>query len=373
MEQKPTLPTAEVGDIFAVGLVQNQQHPGVSVAAAEEEHDTPSISALSLSDSSHNESPAEFATLLGESIDSKDAKNNIDDVFEFSGSEDPPSSSLIPVLHPTPHDYLSDPIWECSYGNVKKAPHLSPQIQNDVDTVAYTSSNSTGPENFVGRVIGPNDLEHMVDYPCHHQSEVSGYDCALSEPHLFPLKNFCFEEDSEGVFLLVESDDEGDYQLEEEMNTGELEDGVRYRISRVLVEGSLHKKGTGGDWIGSRGWKLRWARLALGHIEGHGEVAIPLLCIAWYPSSVDSTVIVLDSTVVVSVDSPNKSNPYRFEIRQTGSQKNSILPAVRTFSAPSSKARDAWLDSISEALASYEKDKAQASSLVSGFGHLQTE
>jgi hypothetical protein len=64
----------------------------------------------------------------------------------------------------------------------------------------------------------------------------------------------------------------------------------------VLVEGWLHKKGTGHDWLSSRAWKARWARLALAKVQGY-DSEVPLL-IYWFPPRVATTAIVLDSTVV---------------------------------------------------------------------------
>lgn len=55
---------------------------------------------------------------------------------------------------------------------------------------------------------------------------------------------------------ILESDDE------EKLPKGVAE-GLSYNPRRILVEGWLHKKGTGKDWLGSRSWKPRWARLVV--------------------------------------------------------------------------------------------------------------
>jgi hypothetical protein len=44
---------------------------------------------------------------------------------------------------------------------------------------------------------------------------------------------------------------------------GSLDSGVEYKFNRVLAEGWIHKKGTGNDWLRSRGWKTRWAQLVV--------------------------------------------------------------------------------------------------------------
>ena len=164
--------------------------------------------------------------------------------------------------------------------------------------------------------------------------------------------------------------------------------GVTYHLEEVLAEGWLQKKGTGHDWLGSRGWKARWARLCMasaeiGVDEGNTNAKaptspqdpkqvlaspiVPLLLLYWYPSSATvSTTIVLDSTIVLAVDSEVKSrvNPHRFEVRHATSQENTTLPTVtRTFAAPRN-ARDAWVYAISQALLTYAKAKDKARKLL---------
>lgn len=56
-----------------------------------------------------------------------------------------------------------------------------------------------------------------------------------------------------------ESDDEEDYDI----LPGVLDSGVEYRPRRIVAEGWVHKKGTGKDWLGSKAWKPRWARLVV--------------------------------------------------------------------------------------------------------------
>jgi hypothetical protein len=158
---------------------------------------------------------------------------------------------------------------------------------------------------------------------------------------------------------------------------------LAYRIVRVLVEGALHKKGTGRDWWRSRGWKARWARLCLARVAGR-TAPVPLLCVAWHhDSQVCSNVILLDGTVVLALDQPQQQQPQggdhkshnkkvtttrlqwhntnRFEIRHAATKDNASLPTLsRIFTAPSRKARDAWVYAISQALLTYEKEKAAA-------------
>lgn len=143
------------------------------------------------------------------------------------------------------------------------------------------------------------------------------------------------------------SDDEDDNSRGDVVESGII-DGLYYSISKVLVEGILHKKGTGNDWLGSKAWKVRWARLALARVDGEA-VPVPMLLISWYSTGTSSTTILLKNTVVLANE---KKTSFRFEIRDTKTQLS------RFFVAPSRKARDAWVYSISQALLSYEKQKA---------------
>jgi hypothetical protein len=195
-------------------------------------------------------------------------------------------------------------------------------------------------------------------------------------PKIRSLSLFDENEKKDDDDHIEEEEEEEQFQLDEELMTGIIEEtGAHYHMTKIIVEGWIHKKGTGHDWLGSRGWKARWARLAIGYIDGYDNVEVPLLGISWYPTSTNnSTVIVLDSTVVLAVDLPNKDRPHRFEIRHAKSSRivtplkhnqnnnppsvTSELSITRTFSAASRKARDAWVYAISQALLSYEKEKA---------------
>lgn len=157
---------------------------------------------------------------------------------------------------------------------------------------------------------------------------------------------------------------------------GILAAGVSYTVSRVLVEGWLHKKGTGQDWLGSRAWKARWGRLLMAKVgdanddDSSNNVEVPLLVMYWYPSSVKpSTVILLESTVVVAVDQNSTTmkhshalNAHRFEIRHATGQWSGDDKAgvTRTFSAGNPKERDQWVYAIAQALLDHAKCKQAA-------------
>jgi hypothetical protein len=222
------------------------------------------------------------------------------------------------------------------------------------------------PFHLVGHVIGPTSLLELVSCPCCQQcfDDAEASQSTLAEP-LCIGRHFSPQTARRDRSLLTANepldDDEGD-EIEDDdddddLLPGVLAAGVHYTPKRVLVEGWLHKKGTGKDWLGSRAWKPRWARLALAKVDGY-DSEVPIMLIYWYQSSAHaSTVIVLDSTVVLAVDLEDKDrwNAHRFEIRHVQKQDNVEL-ATRTFSAPQ-KGRDAWVYAISQALLSYEKQK----------------
>ena len=225
-----------------------------------------------------------------------------------------------------------------------------PRLPTQLPRFRPSSANSL--DNFVGAVIGPTNLMELVSCPCCQQdlNELPRQK-TLNEPE--PVTK-----QQESLFDGEEEDDEDE---EEDALPGVLASGLQYHPKRILVEGWLHKKGTGNDWLASRGWKARWTRLVLAKVDGY-DIETPLLLIYWYPSSVQaSTVIVLDSTVVLAVDLEDKKrwNSHRFEIRHATTRENTTLPVTRTFSAPK-QGRDAWVYAISQALLMHEKQKAKA-------------
>jgi len=278
---------------------------------------------------------------------------------------------------------LSPPPTSSNSSKGPSVPEVVPRLRPFSD-VAATSTNKPEPEasntSFDG-VQNETSLPLLPDFidlvacPCCHQclDDRSNSSTSVSSSTLTiepaTTKNVLAVQRDVSLISAAESveegnDDGGDrhHYLHHDMtnSTGVSTEGIAYQIQRVLVEGLLHKKGTGLDWRGSRSWKARWARLALGRVEGYGTMDVPLLCISWFPSSTSiSTVIVLDSTVVMALDVPETEKRFRFEIRHASSRENASLPVTRTFTAPSRKARDAWVFAMSEALLTYEKEKAK--------------
>mmetsp|Transcript_12638 Transcript_12638/g.26790 ORF Transcript_12638/g.26790 Transcript_12638/m.26790 type:complete len:305 (+) Transcript_12638:293-1207(+) len=175
----------------------------------------------------------------------------------------------------------------------------------------------------------------------------------------------------ESLFEL-HSDDSDDSEFEDldevdRMLPGLLERGIAYTIKETIFHGYIDKKGSGFDWIGSRAWKTRWAVLVKARTDGH-NVDVPLLQIFWdYNSPSPSTIISLDSAVVLpenKVDNPKSDrdniHPYRFKIRHV---KKSVNPDIslqmtRVLSCSGESERDEWVYAINQALLEYEKEKA---------------
>eukprot|EP00934_Nitzschia_sp_Nitz4_P004002 Nitzschia sp. Nitz4//scaffold35_size145790//113676//114729//NITZ4_003047-RA/size145790-augustus-gene-0.137-mRNA-1//-1//CDS//3329549175//3992//frame0 len=158
------------------------------------------------------------------------------------------------------------------------------------------------------------------------------------------------------------SQESHDMDDQDHMMPGVLAYGIPFTVTRDIVQGWIHKKGTGMDWLGSRAWKARWAVLSMARIAGH-EVDVPLLQVFWSDSSpTPSTVIHLDSAIVLPEDLEDKTlwNCFRFQIRHVRkSVDEHSVRATRVFSCPKT-GRDTWCQAINQALLQYEKDKAHA-------------
>ena len=115
--------------------------------------------------------------------------------------------------------------------------------------------------------------------------------------------------------------------------------GVVVHIRRILAQGWIFKKGSGIDFFCNRGFKPRWAILAL-VASNHHEYEIPALLTYWNKSSGEpSTYLPLTNAIVVDGYKQN-SNYYshRFTVIPNGRQ-------TRHFSAPQ-RQRDEWVHLI---------------------------
>ena len=100
--------------------------------------------------------------------------------------------------------------------------------------------------------------------------------------------------------------------------------------------------------------------LKFAKVQGY-DVDVPLLLIYWYnTSTTPSSVLLLDSTVVIPIDKEPKDkwNAARFDIVHARQTENATMKTTRTFTAPR-KARDTWVYAISQALLVHEKEKEE--------------
>ena len=222
-------------------------------------------------------------------------------------------------------------------------------------------------------VIGSHQLWELAHCPCCRQTLDESEKSKIDQPSLLLpsslMDRHCFSdedsEEEEELKGLAHADLDED---ESRLAPGTLGAGVKYTPTKVLVEGWLHKKGTGQDWLGSRAWKARWGRLCLARVQGHGVVEVPLLLMYWYPSSkTATTAIVLDSTVVVAVDAPDLAvwNAFRFEIRHAVGTWCTGGPVTRTFCAAQRSERDEWVYAMAQALLNHAKSKQAVKTLTS--------
>lgn len=155
-----------------------------------------------------------------------------------------------------------------------------------------------------------------------------------------------------------------------------------YTITETIVQGWLYKKGTGGDWAGSRGWKPRWVTLALAK-NPDSIVPMPILLShrapgVPYPANIieltESTVIMaterklgetgpgtkIDSTEgekqKVVTPAEEEWNKHCFQIVHT--QHKDTIPTPKTttriFTAPLLE-RNEWVFAMNSALIAYVK------------------
>jgi hypothetical protein len=109
------------------------------------------------------------------------------------------------------------------------------------------------------RVIGPTKVEGMTACSCCNR-RLSDQRQTVGETDFANRHSSLFQNES--------SDDESTEDMDDaHMMPGVLSHGVPYTVKNTLVQGWVHKKGTGMDWIGSRGWKPRWASLVVSRLK----------------------------------------------------------------------------------------------------------
>ncbi len=121
-------------------------------------------------------------------------------------------------------------------------------------------------------VIGHASVKGLASCPCCNRNlNVSRQ--TVGETRLQTIYGSLFRDDgseTESCHSFDDMDEEGS------MMPGVLSGGTPYVVTKNVVQGWVHKKGTGMDWIGSRAWKPRWAVLSV------SEIVLRLLMIICY-------------------------------------------------------------------------------------------
>jgi len=238
-----------------------------------------------------------------------------------------------------------------------------PEQEQREDLTSRSSCNNDPNTVNASHVIGPKDIRKLGPCPCCNKQLHAARHQVVGETPTTRARGG----PKESLFsLFSDDDDELNDDLDESLDRmmpGVLAKGCAFTVKEIIAQGYVSKKGSGYDWLGSRAWKARWAVLVRARVDGH-DVDVPLLQIFWTSTSpTASTVISLDSAVVIPENDLSKSNfhKYRFKIRHVKKSVNpeSSVQLTRVFSCPK-EGRDEWVYAINHALLEYEKEKANA-------------
>ena len=207
------------------------------------------------------------------------------------------------------------------------------------------------------KTLGPVDLASRAPCPCCARYVVKECDGSAAKQQ---------QQQERQPTSLIASPSSADDDRKDATLPGSLDPTTAaYTVQSTLVQGWVHKKGTGKDIFGSRGWKSRWATLCTATVPGY-DVDVPLLVIAWFPhSDTPSNVLILDPsrTVVMPVDRyPTEEkvvqwNTFTFEIVHSSSSTGGSgddTTTTRVFSVPEQE-RSEWVCAIQQSLREYEQ------------------
>ena len=137
------------------------------------------------------------------------------------------------------------------------------------------------PHNLIGRSsTAISDLELQmcenviecvptVACPCCNRSRGSFDDqMTLNEPQAIVKRSHILKQEKFPSLISKsqdedDDDDDDDGGFDNDLMPGTLSSGVNYSPTSMIAEGWVHKKGTGKDWLGSRSWKARYAKLVV--------------------------------------------------------------------------------------------------------------
>jgi hypothetical protein len=137
---------------------------------------------------------------------------------------------------------------------------ISSMVLETIAAMPHTKqwrSSRAGEMDHCSKVIGPTSVEGMTACPCCNRRLKEGRQ-TVGEIRVPNGNDSLFKDDCSDT-------DTEDLDEEDHMMPGVLADGVAYTVRRTLVQGWVHKKGTGTDWLASRAWKPRWAVLVVSH------------------------------------------------------------------------------------------------------------
>ena len=204
------------------------------------------------------------------------------------------------------------------------------------------------------KTLGPVDFASRAPCPCCARYVVK--ECDLSAASVGAPQQ---QQERQPTSLSLTASPSADDDRKDATLPGSLDPtDTAYTVQSILVQGWVHKKGTGKDIFGSRGWKSRWATLCTATVPGY-EVDVPLLIISWFPhSETPSNVLILDPsrTVVMPVDRyPTEEkvvqwNTFTFEIVHSRDDNTT----TRVFSVPEQE-RSEWVCAIQQSLREYEQ------------------
>lgn len=149
------------------------------------------------------------------------------------------------------HPIATDPAVVCS----------SSLLSGVATKVSHDNKKQAQSDVVVCGVIGPTSIKEMYQpCPCCNRRVSPSVEVrqTLDEP-AGPGRL----QDIPCLFDNFEEGHEEEYDEEDDYLPGVLESGVEYKFKRVLAEGWLNKKGSGKDWLRSRTFKPRWARLVV--------------------------------------------------------------------------------------------------------------
>lgn len=137
-----------------------------------------------------------------------------------------------------------------------RSPTLSPKTQKLYTPPSMTKFDYCG-------TLRPQDVMELADCPC-CKNCIDERQLTLSSRNKRGPQTIIDEYSQHSAFdESVGSDDEDD----EDVLVPGVTEGLYYHPRRIIAEGWVHKKGTGQDWIGSRSWKPRWARLVVSQVQ----------------------------------------------------------------------------------------------------------